>query len=65
MTNTLKTAIIYVPCSDDASDERWDIVAASLRAAGVQDIRPAPMPCQQYTPRQMRRAPVLLCSAEV
>jgi hypothetical protein len=61
----MKTCTIYVPAAEDTSDERWDIVAAALRAAGVTDIRRPPMPVQNFTPRQMRSAPVLLCSAEV
>jgi hypothetical protein len=54
--------IVYLPAGPDVND-RWDIVAAALRAAGITDIRPAPMPSQQYTPRHAR--PVLLCSVEV
>jgi hypothetical protein len=59
----MKNAIIYVPTVEDTSDDRWDIVAASLRAAGVVDIRPAPMPTQNYVPRQLR--PLMLSSAEI
>jgi hypothetical protein len=60
----LTTCTIYVPQPDNASDaDRWEIVAASLRAAGVRDIRPAPMPAQNFLPKHAR--PVLLSSAEV
>lgn len=63
MTTNMKNATIYVPSGPDAN-ERWDIIAAALRAAGVVDIRPAPMPAQNFTPKHLRR-PVLLASAEV
>lgn len=53
---------IYLPLDEDAN-ERWQVVAASLRAAGITDIRPAPMPAQQYQPRHAR--PILLASVEV
>jgi hypothetical protein len=65
MTNTLKTTIIYIPTVEDTSDDRWNIVAASLRAAGVKDIRPAPMPAQSYIPRHARPVQLLLSSVEV
>jgi hypothetical protein len=64
--STKQNAIIYLPSSEDTSDERWDIVANALREAGISDIRPAPMPSMAYQPRQRRqRLSVLLCSAEV
>lgn len=53
--------VIYVPVID--GNERWAMVAAALRAAGISDLRPAPMPTQQFQPRHAR--PVLLSSAEV
>lgn len=49
---------IYIPTGPDAS-ERWDIVAAALRAAGFHDLRPAPMPAQSYTPRHARPQSVM------
>jgi hypothetical protein len=65
MQTKQNNTIIYLPTGPDVND-RWEVVAAALRAAGITDIRSAPMPCQQYAPRQMRSArPVLLCSAEV
>lgn len=57
-----KNTTIYLPLYDDATD-RWAMVAAALRAAGISDLRPAPMPTQQFQPRHTR--PVLLSSAEV
>jgi hypothetical protein len=58
--------IIYLPAGDDATADRWDVVAAALRAAGVTDIRPAPMPSLAFQPRHARlTAPVLVSSAEV
>ena len=63
MSDNMKNAVIYVPIAEDANDLRWDIIAASLRAAGVQDIRPAPMPAQNYVPRQLRTP--LISSLEV
>ena len=60
----MKNAVVYVPSDTDATEDRWAVVADSLRAAGVVDIRPAPMPSLTYVPRQLR-APVLLSSAEV
>jgi hypothetical protein len=57
-----KNTVIYLPTGIDAN-ERWEMVAASLRAAGITDLRPAPMPAQNYTPRHAR--PVLLSSVEV
>jgi hypothetical protein len=57
-----KTTTIYLPLDEDASD-RWAMVAAALRAAGITDLRPAPMSAQSYTPRHAR--PVLLSSVEV
>jgi hypothetical protein len=63
MPSLMNTATIYVPASEDTSDERWDIVAAALRAAGVVDIRRPPPPAQAFQPRHAR--PVLLSSAEV
>ena len=62
MQTKQNNTIIYLPIGPDAN-ERWEIVAAALRAAGIRDIRPAPMPSQQYTPRHAR--PVLLSSVEV
>jgi hypothetical protein len=60
-----QNTVIYLPHGIDAN-ERWEAVEDALRAAGITDIRSAPMPCQQYAPRQMRSArPVLLCSVEV
>jgi hypothetical protein len=62
MQTKQNNTIIYLPTGPNAS-ERWEIVAAALRMAGIRDIRPAPIPCQQYTPRLAR--PVLLSSAEI
>jgi hypothetical protein len=58
-----QNTVIYLPTGDDAS-ERWIIVREALEEAGISDIRPAPMPCQQYMPRQLR-APVIVRSVEV
>lgn len=58
----LKTTVVYLPQHDDAND-RWEMVAASLRAAGITDIRPAPMPAQNFQPRLAR--PLVLSSVEV
>lgn len=57
-----RTSVIYLPSGPDAS-ERWEVVAAALRAAGISDIRPAPMPAQTYTPRMKR--PTFISSMEV
>jgi hypothetical protein len=57
-----KTTVIYLPCGPDAS-ERWEIVAASLKAAGITDIRPAPMPSLQFLPRHER--PALISTREI
>jgi hypothetical protein len=54
---------IYLPAGDDATMERWLVVAAALRAAGIRDIRPAPMPAQTYQPRHAR--PALISSVEI
>jgi hypothetical protein len=59
---THKDTVIYLPQDDDAN-ERWRVVAASLRTAGITDIRPAPMPAQSFTSKYAR--PVLLSSAEI
>ena len=53
---------IYLPLDEDATD-RWVMVAAALRAAGITDLRPAPMPAQRFQPHHAR--PVLLSSTEV
>lgn len=58
----LKTTVVYLPCGPDAN-ERWEAVEDALRAAGITDIRPAPMPAQNFVPRQLR--PALLSSAEI
>ncbi|MGF7213039.1 hypothetical protein GGE65_007675 [Skermanella aerolata] len=50
---TAKTTTVYIPSGPDAS-ERWDIVAAALRANGITDLRPAPLPAQNYKPRLSR-----------
>ena len=60
---TNKNTVIYLPKGVDAN-ERWETVEGALRAAGITDIRPAPMPAQTFVPRQLR-AQVLLSSAEV
>lgn len=57
-----QNTVIYLPLDEDATD-RWAMVAAALRAAGITDLRPAPMPAQRFQPRLAR--PVLLASAEV
>jgi hypothetical protein len=62
MQTKQNNTIIYLPTGPDVND-RWEVVAAALRAAGIRDIRPAPMPCQQCTPRLAR--PVLLSSVEI
>jgi hypothetical protein len=62
MQTKQNNTIIYLPSGPDAS-ERWDMVAAALRAAGVRDIRPAPMLVQTFQPRHVR--PVLLSSVEI
>lgn len=62
MTTTTKNAIIYLPADPDAMD-RWEVTAAALRAAGVKDIRPAPVAAQTFRPRLS--FPILLCSSEV
>lgn len=59
---TKQNTIIYLPGGLDATD-RWAVVAAALKAAGVHDIRPAPLPAQAFQPRHAR--PVLLSSREV
>lgn len=59
---TPDTTIVYLPHDGSASD-RWATVAAALRAAGICDIRPAPMPAQQFQPRASR--PALLRRVEV
>jgi hypothetical protein len=51
------SSVIYIPVT---TGERWEGIAAELRAAGF-EIRPAPMP-------EIRKAPALpliLCSREV
>jgi hypothetical protein len=53
-----------MPIGPDAS-EHWQIVRGALEDAGITDIRPAPMPAQNFIPRQLRRSHPLLCSAEV
>jgi hypothetical protein len=64
MRTNMTTATIYVPAPEDASAaEKWDIVCAALRVAGVQDIRRPPMKAQNFQPRHAR--PALLSSAEV
>jgi hypothetical protein len=59
--------IIYVPISEGIdADERWDIVAASLRAAGFVNVLPAPMPAQRFKPRHARTPlPVMIGRVEV
>jgi|1185.fasta_scaffold2062181_2 hypothetical protein len=58
--------IIYLPEGNDATIDRWQVVAAALRAAGITDLRPAPMPAQQFRPKHLRSAsPSLICSAEI
>jgi hypothetical protein len=65
MQTKQNNTIIYLSSSPDTS-ERWDIVAAALRTAGIRDIRPAPMPSLAFTPRHARQSlPLMLCSAEV
>jgi hypothetical protein len=58
----MKNTVIYLPTGPDAS-EHWNIVAAALRAVGVTDIRPAPMPAQSFQPRHAR--PQHITSAEI
>jgi len=51
------SSVVYIPVT---TGDRWDGIAAELRAAGF-EIRPAPMP-------EIRKAPALpliLCSREV
>jgi hypothetical protein len=60
---TKQNITIYLPAGDDATMERWQVVAAALRAAGITDIRPAPMPSQQFLPQHAR--PVQICSREI
>jgi hypothetical protein len=43
MQTKQNNTIIYLPTGPNAS-ERWEIVAAALRMAGIRDIRPAPIP---------------------
>jgi hypothetical protein len=62
MSANLKNAVIYLPSGPDVQD-RWEIIAASLRAAGVTDVRPAPMPAQSFQPRHAR--PQYVTSAEI
>lgn len=57
-----QNTVIYLPLDEDATDP-WQMVAAALRAAGITDLRPAPMPAQQFKPKHAR--PVLLSSVEV
>lgn len=57
-----RTTVVYLPSGTDTS-ERWEVVAAALRAAGIKDIRPAPMPSQQFQPRLAR--PAFISTAEV
>lgn len=59
--------VIYVPCQEGIdADERWDIVAANLRAAGFTNVLPAPMPSQRFQPRHARQPmPIMICKAEV
>jgi hypothetical protein len=64
MTTNLKNSVVYVPSDTDATEDRWAVVAASLRAAGVVDIRPAPMPAQNFKPRHLR-SPLMLSSVEI
>ena len=62
MPKNLNATTVYMPLDDEAND-RWAMVAASLRAAGITDIRPAPMPAQKFQPRLAR--PLILSSAEI
>ncbi|UEM08160.1 hypothetical protein JL101_036310 (plasmid) [Skermanella rosea] len=59
---TPDTTIVYLPQDGGASD-RWATVAAALRAAGISDIRPAPMLAQEFQPRAAH--PALLRRVEV
>lgn len=59
----LQTCVVYVPTSDDTSDERWEVVAAALRAAGVVDIRRPPPPAHSFQPRHAR--PEIISTMEV
>jgi hypothetical protein len=56
-----KTTTIYLPVGIDANT-RWSIVANALRAAGITDIRPAPMPSR---PVRKIQAPTLISTMEV
>lgn len=56
-----KNTAIYIPAGLDAND-RWTIVANALRAAGISDIRPAPMPSK---PIRKMSASLLLSTLEV
>lgn len=47
--------IVYLPMDDDATD-RWAMVAASLRAAGITDLRPAPPQSLSFKPKHARPA---------
>jgi hypothetical protein len=56
--------VIYVPHDAD-QQERWDIVAASLKAAGFTNIVPAPMAAQNFKPRHARMTmPLMISRAE-
>lgn len=59
--------VIYIPKAEGIdADERWYIVAASLKAAGFTNVHPAPMPSQRFQPRHARTPmPILISCAEV
>lgn len=60
----MKTCTVYVPQPENAIDaEKWDIVVASLRAAGVTDIRRPPPQATAFKPRIAR--PALISSQEI
>ena len=48
--------VIYVPTPIGIdADERWDIVAASLRSAGFTNIVAAPLPAPRWCHRETQR----------
>lgn len=50
-----KNTTRYLPHLDDTSADMLDVVAASLRAAGITDFRPAPRASMAFLPRQARQ----------
>lgn len=60
MKTDMKNAVIYIPSGPNVSPS-WEAVRGALEAAGVKDIRPAPMPVQSFAPA----LPVMFRSGEV